>query len=435
MSTSDMESIDFGNFSNPCDEFRDLSYMILSGVRAFLAFFSFVCCTLVIVLILLFKRHHYFVQRLVLYVCIIAAVNSITIITQKVDYFDPDEIQEDALDKYCIFAGFLEFYTSLVELLMLICITHGLYQSVVTQNRKKYLEGIYLGCSILIPLVIACVPFFGLTYGKSGPWCWIRERKGENCEKDYFGISIQFICWYFPLIVVTIATVTTYVASLYKVRNSMENHWQGPYDPELFVHRGRLRKVIKMMFAYLPVLYLFMNLFALPNAIHWAIADNPSLPLWVLNGVFPPLRGALFALPYLFHTDTRRQLKKVQIRAAIRQRFFKKHKITAYPAKECNFSDSLTFPGVADTSVERLKIYRNSSLRQSHDPTLQVELGPLNPISRLKIPEPPVIPGNSVKSDDTESLGGMSSMKTSSTLATVSSYMDSSQTEDISIET
>ena len=355
------------NMTNPCDEFRTNPYIIISGVRALFAFFSFICCILVIILIILFKRYNYFIQRLVLYVCIIAAINSITIITQKADYFMPDQQQEEILGKYCIFAGFLEFYTSLVELMMLLCITHGLYHSVVKQRPKKYLEGMYILSSCLFPVILACMPFFGLTYGKSGPWCWIKDRD-DDCKKELFGISLQFVLWYCPLVVVTVLTIAAYIATLCKVRRSIDSHWQGPYDPELFIHRGRLRKIVTVMFTYLPVLYLIVNLFALPNAIHWAISDRPELALWVLNGIFPPLRGALFAVPYLVHKDTRKQLKQVNLRAAITQRVLKKHKITSYPAKECNFSDSLTFPAGADTTVERLKPYRNPSLRAHEDP-------------------------------------------------------------------
>lgn len=381
-----------GNFSDPCDDFQTLQYKILSGFRAFLALFSFISCLLVVILILLFKRYHFFVQRLVLYVCIIAAINSIAIIAQKVDYFEPNAQQQNIIDKYCIFSGFFELYTSLVELLILLCITHGLYHSVIKQKPKKYLEGIYVSISLLLPLIVACIPFFGrgITYGKSGPWCWIRERDSE-CEPYLFGIVLQFAIWYVPLVVITIVILSAYVATLCKLRNGIENHWQGPYDPEVLVHRGRLRKVVKIMLSYLPVLYLLVNLFSLPNAIYWAIGERPIFALWVLHGILPPLRGALFAIPYLFHTDTRRQLNKISLRAAVTQRLTRKKQIiTAYPAKECAFSDSLTFPATADTTIERQKPYRNPSLRlqpseeTSPKSTSETDLNPLNEEERVE---------------------------------------------------
>ena len=379
-----------GNLSDPCDDFQTLKYTILSGLRAFLALFSFISCLLVVILILLFKRYHFFVQRLVLYVCIIAAINSIAIIAQKVDYFDPNTQQEGIIDKYCIFSGFFELYTSLVELLILLCITHGLYHSVIKQKPKKYLEGIYVSISLLLPLVIACIPFFGLSYGKSGPWCWIRERDSE-CDPYLFGIILQFAIWYIPLVAITIIILSAYVATLCKLRNGIENHWQGPYDPEVLVQRGRLRKVVKIMLAYLPVLYLVVNLFSLPNAIYWAIGERPIFALWVLHAILPPLRGALFAIPYLFHTDTRRQLNKISLRAAVTQRLSRKQQINSYPAKECTFSDSLTFPATADTTIERNRVYRNPSLRlqpseeTSPKSTNENDLNPLNEEERVEM--------------------------------------------------
>uniref|UniRef100_A0A1X7UNV4 Uncharacterized protein n=1 Tax=Amphimedon queenslandica TaxID=400682 RepID=A0A1X7UNV4_AMPQE len=349
--------------SSSCDEFDDLDYKIVSGVRAFSAFISLVSCLIVIILIFLFKRHHYFIQRLVLYMCFMAAINSVTIMIQKVDYFTPDTNQRDALDKYCIFAGFAEYYTSAVELIGFVCITHGLYRTVFKQKPKKYLELGYICISLLFPLLPACAPFFGFMYGKSGPWCWIRERS-DNCDKETVGIIFQFVLWYIPLVLLTVSTSIVYIAMFCKVHKSIESHWQGPYDPELFLHKGRLRKVVKILLAYMPILFLLINLMSLPNAIQWAIGEKPILALWILHGVFPPFRGALFAIPYLFHTDTRQQIKQIGIRGAVRERFMRKKTVTSYPAKECNFSDSLTFPAAADTTYERNKPYRNPSLRQ-----------------------------------------------------------------------
>lgn len=357
-----MDDNDTTSAATPCDQFEDQRYKILSGFRAFSALFSLICCLLVITLIFLFKRHHYFLQRLVIYVCTIAAINSLVIAIQKLDY----ATRSTELDKYCIFAGFLEYYTSQVELIGLVCITHGLYRTVFKQKPKKYLEFTYIALSVLGPILLACIPIFGhsgnVTYGKSGPWCWIEDRF-DNCDKNYFGIALQFILWYTPLLIVTVITVIVYVVMFCKVHKSIESHWQGPYDPELSLHKGRLRKVVKILLAYIPLLYLVINLFSLPNAIQWAIADEPLFPLWVFHGVFPPLRGALFALPYLFHTDTRQQIKQISVRATIKQYFMRNKAITSYPAKECNFSDSLTFPGAAETTYERNKPYRNPSLR------------------------------------------------------------------------
>lgn len=364
-----------------CDVFQGLEYTIVSGIRVFTALLSLLCCLGVIVLIFVFKRHHYFIQRLVLYVCIITAINSGTIMLQKVDYFTPNSYQEDILDKYCIFIGFCEYYTSMVQLTSLICVTHGLYHCIIKQKPKKYLEVSYITISILAPLLIACVPFFGpgTSYGKSGPWCWIKDRN-EECNKNYFGISLQYILWYFPVIAVTILILLVYVCMVSRVRQRLENHWQGPYDPELFLHKGKLKKVVKMMLAYLPIGFILVNLFSLPNTIHWTIADSPILVLWLIHGVIPPLRGTLFAIPYLFHTDTRRQIKQMKIKATIKEYFTRKSTVSNYPAKQCNFSDSLTFPVEADTTYERHRPYRNLSLltSQKAPPTKDPLTGPVH---------------------------------------------------------
>lgn len=352
---------------NSCEKFQDLEYTILAGVRGLLGLASLTCCLTIIVIILLFKRYNYFVQRLVLYVSITIAINSVAIAAQKVDYFTPNDMQATILERYCIFAGFLGQYTSLVELLSLLCITHGLYTSVIRQKPKKHLEAIYIGISLSVPFIISCIPFFGegTAYGKSGPWCWIREKNQDDCSRYLFGIILQFSVWYVPLVLVAVVVICVYITTLYKIRKTIAAQWTGPYDPEVFVQKGRLRKVVKLLLAYLPVLYLIMNLFSLPNAIHWAIVDTPLYPLWVIHAIFPPMKGILFALPYLFHTDTRRLLKGGKIRDAVRERFVRKPVVRAYPCKQPMFTDSQTFPSAPDTTLQREGVYRNPSLSQA----------------------------------------------------------------------
>lgn len=365
-----------------CEEFNKIEYSILSGIRALLGLFSLVCCLLVILVILLFKRYHYFVQRLVLFVCTSAAINSLAIMAQKIDYVT-GYTDDSVFDKYCVFAGFFELFTSQVELIALLCITHGLYRSVIKQKPKKYFEAVYISLSFIIPCILCCVPFFGSSYGKTGPWCGIRERD-DNCEPFYLGIIFQFALWYAPLILVTLVVLCVSVASLYRVHKSIESRWQGPYDPEVFAYRGRLKKGVKVILAYLPILFLIVNLLSLPNAIYWAIGDEPLFPLWVLHAV-SPLRGALLALPYLFHDETRRQISKINIKAAVKRRFNRKM-VTTYPAKPCTFSDSLTFPSSADTTIERQKPYHNPSLKYN-TPTPPNTVSPLHTVV-LKPPVP-----------------------------------------------
>ena len=409
---------------NQCDEFDDLSYKILSGFRALLGLASLICCILVIMVIILFKRYQYFVQRLVMYVCIAAAINSIAIMVQKVDYFDPNNHQSNILDRYCIFAGFFELFTSLIELISLLCITHGLYRSVIKQKPKKYFEAIYIGLSILIPSLVCCIPFFGESYGRTGPWCWIRERD-EDCNPYHLGIILQFSLWYVPLVLVTMVVSCVSVATLYRVHKSIESRWQGPYDPEVYVHRGRLKKVVKIMLAYLPILYLIVNLFSLPNAIYWAIGDTPLIGLWALHAIFPPLRGALFALPYLFHTETRRQISKINILAAIKRRFNRKV-VTTYPAKQCAFTDSLPFPSTGDNTLERARPYRNPSLSYN-TPTPPNNASPLHNSHKA---HPSVVPEEVTTLNLDGDTSTLSSVNIGSSTLSQSTCMSSIETAD-----
>ena len=362
------------------DRFNGTVYMALSGIGVFLGLLSFICSILVVLVIILFKRYHYFVQRLVLYVCIAASINSLTIILQRIEHF---EIGGHQNNYFCTLTGFLELYTSLVQLLSLLCITHGLYLSVVKQNPKKRWECFYIAFSLLAPILVCCIPFFnsihayGIGYSRSGPWCWIREKKinkSDSCQQDPVGVVIQFGIWYIPLVLVTIIVLAVSMATLYRVHKSMDNHWQGPYDPDVFVNRGRLRKAIMMILSYLPILYLLTSLLSLPNAIHWALSEDPEPVLWYLDGFVVPLRGMFLAVPYLMHTHTRKQISMNTIIAAFKRRFTRK-RVTAYPAVPVVFSDSLTFPSAGDATLERQQPYHNPSLSYN-TPTSPLTLSP-----------------------------------------------------------
>ena len=351
-----MESGSGANITTACDVFESLDYSIIAAVRALFGLFSLVCCAVIIFLTILFKKYKYAIQRMVLYVCITGAVNSLAIILQRVDYF----IQNNATEQYCVFAGLFELYTSLVELMALACISHSL--SCMIKWRKEqphYLEAVYIVICLLLPALIVWPPFITQSYGKSGPWCWIRERD-QACQRDITGIAFQFGLWYLPLFIVSTMVTIAYLYTIMKTRKRTRanSNWRGPYNPEATSQKGQLSKTVKSMLAYMPVFYLLVNIAALPNSIHWAAANEPQLFLWIIAAVFPPLRGALIALPFLFRKETRKILNRPQIKAAMTDN----NNATPYPARQSRFSDSLPFPDSGDSTLDRQKAYRNPSV-------------------------------------------------------------------------
>ena len=104
-----MESGSGANITTACDVFESLDYSIIAAVRALFGLFSLVCCAVIIFLTILFKKYKYAIQRMVLYVCITGAVNSLAIILQRVDYF----IQNNATEQYCVFEAYLNYILAL----------------------------------------------------------------------------------------------------------------------------------------------------------------------------------------------------------------------------------------------------------------------------------------------------------------------------------
>lgn len=359
-----------GAAENPCDQFENIDYLVTAAVRALLALGSFICCAIVIFLILVYKQYHSFVQRLILYVCLASALNSLAIASQKVDYF----VQNNATESYCVFAGFFSQYTSQVELLAVIGLVLGLYVNVFSKKLRKRVEVLSVISVLVIPALVSWLPFIDNSYGKTGPWCWIRERE-LDCNIHVLGQVLQYLLWYLPLLVAITVVLCVYFLAYHKLRQSIKGTWARPYDPEVQLTRGQLRKNVRLLLTYIPLLYLLFTLFALPNAIYWSFGSEPILALWVIQAVVLPLRGALFAIPYIFNKHTRKKISQTKLRVLDNQVSKRANSVNPYPAVASNFSDSLRFALKEDCTLERNKVYRNPSLSQSSVETVPHKSG------------------------------------------------------------
>ena len=346
---------------SPCDVYSDPAYLAISVTRASLALFSFVCCGTVVFLILFYKQYGGFVQRLILYTCVASALNSLSIVTQKVDYFGANS----ATEVYCVIAGFISQYTSLVELLAVLGLVLGLYVNIFHRKLRRRVEVLCVLLVLMIPALVSWVPFINLSYGSSGPWCWIREKE-QNCERYVMGLVLQYLLWYLPLFTVVITVLCMYSCAYYKLRKIIKGTYARPYDPEVQLTREQLQKHKKQWLLYIPLLYLVFTLLALPNAIHRVFKDEPRLELWLIQAVTVPLRGALFAIPYILNKHTRNKISRTKLWVRNSHGSKKGRAVNPYPAMDANFSDSLYYAHKDDNTLERENVYRNPSL--SHSP-------------------------------------------------------------------
>lgn len=341
--------------TNTCadDVFDTTPYIAVSVVSAITGLISVVACLLVIGLILLFKKHYFFSQRLILYLCIAAFLNSLSISLrfQRLAH----ATDNNATKWICILTAAFDQTTAWTELLAIACIVFDLALKVILRVNTEKLEKFYIFLTFVFPLLINWIPFIKESYGPAGAWCWIRSKtllNDSSCPGFSFGSYLRFILWYVPLYVIIIIMIATYVLVIYKVRRQ-RHHWTGKYDPESEKLKEKMQQEVRPLLWY-PLIYFVLNIFPLVNRIHDAVIEDPELTLWILHAVFSPLQGGIIAMAYTLDKETLRRLNCTRIKAALLR--LREDTVTEYPAKEeVDFTDSFD-----EKEKERTGTYKSS---------------------------------------------------------------------------
>ncbi|ESO98882.1 hypothetical protein LOTGIDRAFT_158835 [Lottia gigantea] len=297
---------------NSCSETKD----IVIQARQVIAVFSLVGCLFVIFVIWLFKKYIVFAQRLILYLCIGACMDSIA-------YIMGDMRPDSPL---CNFEGwFLQYFDGTV-LLWVLVITINLYFNVVKERVTEKFEWVYHAVCWIVPLLISFLPFIGDHYGPAGAWCWIIEN-----WRWRLGV------WYGPLfiIIIFLFVVYTYIFIVLKRKAST---WEGMYNPDIERNQRLLKEDIKPLKFY-PFVYLLVSIFPLINRIQNAISPhNHVFALVLLASIFAPLHGALIAVVFGMDIETIKRLTPRQIMVAVMAHRAPKTQLQAYPV-EVNITD------------------------------------------------------------------------------------------------
>ena len=330
----------FSSNATPCpdDVFDTTPYVAVAVVSAVSGLISVLACSLVIALILLFKKHYFYAQRLILYLCIAAMLNSLAISLrfQRLAY----NIDNNATKWICILTAAFDQTTAWTELLAIACIVFNLALKVVFRVNTEKLEMVYILLTFIFPIFINWIPFIKETYGHAGAWCWIRSTTpmdDGSCPGFSFGTYLRFILWYIPLYIIILVMIATYVLVIYKVRRQ-RHHWTGKYDPESERVKEKMQQEVRPLLWY-PLIYFVINIFPFANRVHDAIVADPELALWILHAVISPLQGGVIAVAYTLDKETLRRLNCARLKAALFR--LRKDTITEYPAKEeVDFTDS-----------------------------------------------------------------------------------------------
>ena len=321
-------------------------YSTASALSAAVGFVSLLASCFTIFFILLFKQYKFFNQRLVLYLAVTAAIFSVSVIIQRVDYR-----QETGAfyTNFCTFSGFLNQVSSWMILDAVTSITLSLITRAFFKRDLASLDWLFVLFIFLFPFTFNWIPFIKMAYGKSGPWCWIRsfnEIRSLDDESTFegfqFGHLLQLFLWYIPLYVIILVQIVLFALATIKLLRYKQYSMMDGYVPYNENDSQEMIKQTVPMLAY-PVIYFVINIFPLINRIQIFVDPCHHSPaLWFISGISFALMGVLIALAYSLNPQNRKILNRANFKVAL-VNLYMHRRLSAYDYNipDENVSDSL----------------------------------------------------------------------------------------------
>ena len=325
------ENLSNSTNTTECEIYDSDRYTTIAIIAASVGTFSFLASISVISVIVIFKKYNVFIQRLILYLCITAAINSASITLRFYRIGHTLDSSQPALGTLCVITAFVD-QTSLWSFTIAFgCLTFNMLIAVLSNKSSKNLEMGYIVFIFLLPLMFNWIPFVNSSYGEAGAWCWIKSHDYINktsCPSDEFGKILQFALWYVPhylLVCVMLVAYIVIIANLIR----MSYHWRGLYHTEAVnSHREKMKELVLPLIFY-PLGFFILNLMPLINRVYNTGHTTPNYILWVLHATFSPLQGGYIALVYVLDKDTMRRLNFRELRAYL---FHRQTPVEDYPA-------------------------------------------------------------------------------------------------------
>ena len=237
-------------------------YGAVSAIYTASALVSLLISLFVTATIILFRKYAVFTQRLALYICVTAVIESVFSATRGSAYFPMNNSY--SYGAYCVWSGFIFQQSAWMLLNSITVMVVDLYVRVVHQKYTARYELLYLFIIFVLPLLINWIPFIENSYGQAGPWCWIRAVNNDpNCTRHTVGIIFKICLWYLPLYAINITGII--LCSLL-VLHFCKKSYTAKFDPNSSKMRKQmLREAIP--FLIYPSLFVIGTATSLANAI------------------------------------------------------------------------------------------------------------------------------------------------------------------------
>ncbi|KAL5497348.1 hypothetical protein EMCRGX_G013809 [Ephydatia muelleri] len=252
--------------ANPLDPNRtEVILALMSGTGVA----SVLLCAVAIVLVLVLRLYRSLVYRLAVYQVLAAFLYGIVCALQIIL---KDDNYQRANTSLCQAIAFLMLYFQWVKLMFTIWVTaHLFFYAVFYKNLKKW-ELVYVLSSVLVPIVIAIVPFTTGSYGLAGAWCWVQNWKSD-CPLNIStsGVIEQFTLWYGPaLVFYVIDSVAVVVMAIVLIRRACQHSQEIKWRQ----HKEALTQMLPLL-AY-PITYTILLLVPIATRVHNARSHDPS---------------------------------------------------------------------------------------------------------------------------------------------------------------
>ena len=291
--------------------FESMPYKAVAVLSCLVGLFSLICSSIVVLVILCTKKYRVVHQQFTLHLAVAVTAHSLVYTIDLVDLY----AQRQLMTPYCRFIGFIELYTSWVELLSIASITVNLILLCIYEKEVGKFHAFNIFVVYLLPLLWCWIPFSVGGFGVRGPWCGIRVHS-STCDVFLPGIVIRFALWQIPLYLLFFPLFLFSSVAVFITLKKKIEHWEGHcHKPEATKGRNKIFREIKPLLLF-PLIYLLLKLPLLISQLYEAVKPlDPLIVLWIFEAIFSPLAGAVIAVMYGLDPQTRTQLRHCQLKA------------------------------------------------------------------------------------------------------------------------
>ena len=289
--------------STYCFNFTDTDLKINTAVTVSLHLVAVLFCFAAIIFIFATKQHHAFVNRLILYLMIVASVWSLTIMVETLPVTHETLVGvtiRDGWREVCAIVGFVTQVVETAKILVVCWIVLYLLLLVVFKCNasKPSHEAIGVAVIVLVPFAVDWLPFRWGSYGLSGLWCWI-ELTDEHCDNLLRGLGLMLAVEYVPVILTVLFTIISFTLITITLcrrshRTEIKWKWTSVYQ------RGLAEAAALMVY---PSIYGIIFVFRVIHRTYYVVqirnTTPPSYTLWLTHSAALGIGGILIPLLYI----------------------------------------------------------------------------------------------------------------------------------------